>query len=65
MINSAKPVKNTGLGLIVSLVPTMGVVMMNCKQGAEKNFGYQQLPFKDFNANAAWYYLMLLCNNLF
>ena len=32
---------------------------------ALKNFGHEQLPFKKFNANAAWYYLMLLGNNLF
>ena len=25
----------------------------------------EQLPFKRFNANAAWYYLMVLGNNLF
>ena len=32
---------------------------------AIKNFGEEQLPFKNFNANAAWYYLMLVGNNLF
>lgn len=32
---------------------------------ALKNFGHQQLPFKNFNSNAAWYYLLLLGNNLF
>jgi len=32
---------------------------------AIKNFGHEQLPFKDFNSNAAWYFLMLLGNNLF
>ncbi len=32
---------------------------------ALKTFGHEQLPFKRFAANAAWYYLMLLGNNLF
>ena len=32
---------------------------------ALKNFEHEQLPFKKSNANAAWYYLMLLGNNLF
>ncbi len=32
---------------------------------ALKNFGHEQLPFKKFVPNAAWYYLMLLGNNLF
>jgi hypothetical protein len=32
---------------------------------AIKNFGEEQLPFKDFNANAAWYFLMMLGNNVF
>lgn len=32
---------------------------------ALKTFGNEQLPFKRFPANAAWYYLMLLGNNLF
>ena len=32
---------------------------------AIKTFGYEQLPFKRFNANAAWYYLMVMGNNLF
>lgn len=32
---------------------------------AIKNFGEEQLPFKYFYANAAWYFLMLLGNNLF
>jgi len=32
---------------------------------ALKNFDHEQLPFKKSNANAAWYYLMLLGNNLF
>ena len=32
---------------------------------ALKNFGHEQLPFKKFNANAAWCFLMLLGNNLF
>ena len=32
---------------------------------ALKNFGHQQLPFKNFISNTAWYYLMLLGNNLF
>ena len=32
---------------------------------ALKTFGHEQLPFKCFNANAAWYYLMVLANNLF
>ena len=32
---------------------------------ALKTFGHEQLPFKRFPANAAWYYLMLLGNNLF
>ncbi len=32
---------------------------------AIKNFGEEQLPFKNFDANAAWYFLMLLGNNLF
>ena len=32
---------------------------------ALKTFGHEQLPFKRFNANAAWYYLMVLANNLF
>jgi hypothetical protein len=27
---------------------------------ALKDFGYEQLPFKNFNPNAAWYYSMLL-----
>ena len=27
---------------------------------ALKDFGHEQLPFKRFNANAAWYYTMLL-----
>ena len=32
---------------------------------ALKTFGHEQLPFKRFPANAAWYYLMLVGNNLF
>ena len=32
---------------------------------ALKTFGHEQLPFKQFTANAAWYYIMLLGNNLF
>ena len=32
---------------------------------ALKTFGHEQLPFKRFTANAAWYYMMLLGNNLF
>ncbi len=32
---------------------------------AIKNFGEEQLPFKNFYANAAWYFFMLLGNNLF
>ena len=32
---------------------------------ALKTFGHEQLPFKRFSANAAWYYMMLLGNNLF
>ncbi len=32
---------------------------------ALKNFGHRQLPFKDFISHTAWYYLMLLGNNLF
>ena len=32
---------------------------------ALKNFAHEQLPFKKFDANAAWYYLMLVGNNLF
>ena len=32
---------------------------------ALKNFGHQQLPFKDFISNTSWYYLMLVGNNLF
>ena len=32
---------------------------------ALKTFGHEQMPFKRFNANAAWYYLMVLGNNLF
>lgn len=32
---------------------------------ALKTFGHEQLPFKRFPANAAWYYLMLLGNNIF
>jgi hypothetical protein len=32
---------------------------------AIKTFGHEQLPFKRFDANAAWYYMMLLGNNLF
>jgi hypothetical protein len=32
---------------------------------ALKTFGHEQLPFKRFPANAAWYYMMLLGNNLF
>lgn len=32
---------------------------------ALKTFGHEQLPFKRFNANAAWYFMMVLGNNLF
>jgi hypothetical protein len=32
---------------------------------AIKTFAHEQLPFKRFDANAAWYYMMLLGNNLF
>jgi len=32
---------------------------------ALKNFGHEQLPFKRFAANAAWYYLMCVSHNLF
>ncbi len=32
---------------------------------ALKNFGHEQLPFKKFNANAAWYYLMHIGNIAF
>ena len=32
---------------------------------ALKDFGHEQLPFKRFNPNAAWYYLMLLGHFLF
>lgn len=32
---------------------------------AIKNFGEEQLPFQGFFANAAWYFLMLLSNNVF
>ena len=32
---------------------------------ALKNFGHEQLPFKKFAPNTAYYYLMLLGNNLF
>jgi hypothetical protein len=32
---------------------------------ALKDFGHEQLPFKHFHANEAWYYLMVLGNNLF
>jgi len=32
---------------------------------ALKTFGHEQLPFKRFSANVAWYYLMLIGNNLF
>lgn len=32
---------------------------------ALKDFGTEQLPFKRFAANAAWYYLMVLGNSLF
>lgn len=32
---------------------------------ALKTFGHEQLPFKRFDPNAAWYYLMVLGNNLF
>jgi hypothetical protein len=32
---------------------------------ALKTFGHEQLPCKRFDANAAWYSLMLLGNNLF
>jgi hypothetical protein len=32
---------------------------------ALKTFGHEQLPFKRFDANAAWYYMMVLGNNLF
>lgn len=32
---------------------------------ALKTFGHEQLPFKRFAANAAWYYLMCLSHNLF
>ena len=32
---------------------------------ALKNFAHEQLLFKKFDANAAWYYLMLVGNNLF
>jgi len=31
---------------------------------AQKSFGHEQLPFKRFNANAAWYFMMLLSHNL-
>jgi hypothetical protein len=32
---------------------------------ALKTFGHEQLPFKRFAANAAWYYLMCVSHNLF
>ena len=32
---------------------------------ALKDFGHEQLPFKRFNPNAAWYYMMLLGHFLF
>jgi hypothetical protein len=32
---------------------------------ALKNFGHEQLPFKQFNPNAAWYYTMLVGHFLF
>ena len=32
---------------------------------ALKNFAHEQLPFKKFAPNTAWYYLMLIGNNLF
>jgi len=32
---------------------------------ALKNFGHEQLPFKRFAANTAWYYLMCVSHNLF
>lgn len=32
---------------------------------ALKTFGHEQLPFKSFDSNMAWYYLMLMSNNLF
>ena len=32
---------------------------------ALKNFAHEQLPFKKFAPNVAWYYLMLIGNNLF
>jgi len=32
---------------------------------AIKDFGEEQLPFKNFYSNAAWYFLMLISNNMF
>lgn len=32
---------------------------------ALKSFGHEQLPFKRFNANAAWYFMMVLSHNVF
>ena len=32
---------------------------------ALKDFGHEQLPFKQFNPNAAWYYVMLVSHFLF
>ena len=32
---------------------------------ALKNFGHEQLPFKRFAANTAWYYMMCVSHNLF
>jgi hypothetical protein len=32
---------------------------------ALKNFGHEQLPFKHFNPNSAWYYIMLVGHFLF
>jgi len=60
-----KPVKNTRSGLIAFCRGIHRRGNDELANQALKNFGHEQLPFKDFNANAAWYYLMLLGNNLF
>ena len=65
MANSAKPLKKSASDAHSILGSYHGRGKDELANRALKNFGHQQLPFKDFISNTACYYLMLLGNNLF
>jgi len=51
------------VGTILALYHERGTDELSNR--ALKSFFHEQLPFKRFDANAAWYYMILLGNNLF